>query len=58
METTNKTANSAQVFFYMLTRKTHQTAEPFGNKGGPLKKSEEQLMKNYLSYVRYNPWIT
>jgi hypothetical protein len=58
METTNKTANSDHASFDKSTIKTHQTAEPFGNKGGPLKNTEKQLMKNHLSYVRYNPWIT
>jgi hypothetical protein len=58
METTNKTANSAHEFSDKLTSKPYQTPKPFGNRGGPLKNSEEQLIKNYLSYVRYNPWIT
>ena len=58
METTNKTANSDHASFDKSTIKTHQTAETFGKKGSTLKNTEEQLMKNYLCYIRYNPWIT
>ncbi len=58
METTHKAANSAQESFDKLASTTHQAAEALGEKGDPLKKAEQQLIKNYLSYVRYNPWVT
>jgi len=58
METTDKAANSAHKSFDKFASTTNQAAEALGEKGDPLKKSEEQLMKKYLSYVRYNPWVT
>jgi len=58
METTNEAANSAHEFFDKFARTTHQAVEASGEKGDPLKKANEQLMKNCLSYVRYNPWVT
>jgi len=58
METTNKAANSAHESFDKFASTTNQAAEALGEKGDPLKKVEEQLMKKYLSYVRYNPWVT
>ena len=58
METTDKAANSAYKSFDKFASTTNQAAEALGEKGDPLKKAEEQLMKKYLSYVRYNPWVT
>ena len=60
METTDKAANSAYKSFDKFASTTNQAAEALGEKGDPhqLKKAEEQLMKNYLNYVRYNPWVT
>ena len=58
METTNKAANSAHESFDKFASTTNQAVEALGEKGDPLKKAEEQLMKKYLSYVRYNPWVT
>ena len=58
METTDKAANSAHKSFDKFASTTNQAAEALGEKGDPLKKAEEQLMKNYLNYVRYNPWVT
>jgi ElaB/YqjD/DUF883 family membrane-anchored ribosome-binding protein len=58
METTEKAANSAHESFDKAASTTNQAAEALGEKGDPLKKVEEQLMKKYLSYVRYNPWVT
>ncbi|HJX36749.1 MAG TPA: hypothetical protein VJ280_07315 [Dehalococcoidales bacterium] len=58
METTDKAANSAHKSFDKFASTTNQAAEALGEKGDPLKKAEEQLMKKYLSYVRYNPWVT
>jgi len=58
METTEKAANSAHESFDKFASTTNQAAEALGEKGDPLKKAEEQLMKKYLSYVRYNPWVT
>ena len=58
METTDKAANSAYESFDKIASSTNQAAEALGEKGDQLKKAEEQLMKQYLSYVRYNPWVT
>ena len=58
METTDKAANSAHKSFDKFASTTNQAAEALGEKGDPLKKAEEQLIKKYLSYVRYNPWVT
>ena len=58
METIDKAANSAHESFDKIASSTNQAAEALGEKGDPLKKAEEQLMKKYLSYVRYNPWVT
>jgi ElaB/YqjD/DUF883 family membrane-anchored ribosome-binding protein len=58
METTDKAANSAHKSFDKFASTTNQAAKALGEKGDPLKKAEEQLMKKYLSYVRYNPWVT
>ena len=58
METIDKAANSAHESFDKFASTTNQAAEALGEKGDSLKKVEEQLMKKYLSYVRYNPWVT
>ena len=58
METTDKAANSAHESFDKFASTIHQALEAPGEKGDPLKKAEEQLMRKYLSYVRYNPWVT
>ena len=58
METTDKAANSAHESFDKFASTTNQAAETLGEKDDPLKNAEEQLMKNCLSYVRYNPWVT
>lgn len=59
MEIIDKAANSAHESFDKFASTTHQAPEEaLGEKGEQLKKAEEQLMKSYLSYVRYNPWIT
>ena len=58
METTNEAANSAHESFDKFASTTNQAAEALDEKVDPMKKAEEQLMKNYLNYVRYNPWIT
>ena len=58
MEAIDKTANSAHESFDKFASTTNQATEALNEKGDPLKKAEEQLMKKYLSYVRYNPWVT
>ena len=58
METTDKAAHSAHESFDKVASTTHQAAEALSVKSDSLKKAEEQLMKKYLSYVRYNPWVT
>ena len=58
METTDKAANSAHESFDTFASTTHQAAQALNEKGDPLKKAEQQLMKNFRNYVRYNPWIT
>jgi len=58
METTDKAAHSAHVSFDKFASTTNQAAGAHNEKGDPLKKVEEQLRKKYLSYVRYNPWVT
>ena len=58
MEIIDKAANSANEAIDKAASATSQATEALGEKGDPLKKVEEQLMKKYLSYVRYNPWVT
>ena len=58
METIDKVANSAHASFDKFTSTTNQAAESLNEEGDPLKKAEQQLKKNCLSYVRYNPWVT
>ena len=58
MDTTDKVSHSAHEAYDKIADATSQVAEALGEKGDPLKKAEEQLMKKYLSYVRYNPWVT
>ena len=58
METTDKAANSAHESFDRIASATNQAAETLGEKDVHLKNAEQQLMKNYRNYVRYNPWVT
>ena len=58
METTHKAANSAHESFDKFASTTNQAAETLGEKDVHLKYAEQQLMKNFRNYVRYNPWIT
>ena len=58
METADKAANSAHESFDKFASTTHQAAEAFGEKDVQLKHIEQQLLKNCLNYVRYNPWVT
>ena len=55
METTDKAANSAYESFDKIASSTNQAAEALGEKGDPLKKAEEQLMKNCCGYISDNP---
>jgi len=58
MDITDKVSHSAHEAYDKIADATSQVAEALGEKGDPQKKAEEQLMKKYLSYVRYNPWVT
>jgi len=58
MDITDKVSPSAHEAYDKIADATSQAAEALGEKGEQLKKAEEQLMKKYLSYVRYNPWVT
>jgi ElaB/YqjD/DUF883 family membrane-anchored ribosome-binding protein len=58
MDITNKVSHSAHEAYDKIADATGQAVEALGEKGEQLKKTEEQLMKKYLSYVRYNPWVT
>jgi hypothetical protein len=58
METTDKATNFAHESSDMFASTTNQASEALGEKGDPLKKAEQQLIKNCLSYVHYNPWVT
>ena len=58
MDITDKVSHSAHEAYDKIADATSQAAEALGEKGDSLKKVEEQLMKKYLSYVRYNPWVT
>ena len=58
MDITDKVSHSAHEAYDKIADATSQAAETLGEKGVQLKKAEEQLMKNYLNYVRYNPWAT
>jgi ElaB/YqjD/DUF883 family membrane-anchored ribosome-binding protein len=58
METTDKAAHSAHESFDKFASTTHQAAEALGEKDVYLKYAEQQLMKNFRNYVRYNPWVT
>ena len=58
MDITDKVSHSAHESYDKSASTTNQAAEALGEKGNPLKKADEQLMKNCLSYVRYNPWVT
>ena len=58
MEKIDKAANSANEAIDKAASATNQTTEALSKKGEKLKNAEQQLMKKYLSYVRYNPWVT
>jgi hypothetical protein len=58
METTNKAANASPVTYHSIINATNQTASAPGEKGDQLKNAEQQLMKSFRSYVRYNPWVS
>ena len=57
METTDKAAISAYESFDRIASSTNQAAETLGEKDVHLKYAEQQLMKNFRNYVRYNPWV-
>jgi ElaB/YqjD/DUF883 family membrane-anchored ribosome-binding protein len=58
METLDKAANSAHESVNKVASAAHQAVEASGEKGKQLNHAEQQLMKYYLSYVRYNPWVS
>ena len=58
METIDKAANSAYESFDKFASTTNQATEKLGEKDVHLKYAEQQLMKNFRNYVRYNPWVT
>ena len=58
METLDKVSDSAHEAANKVARAPHQAVETSGEKGKQLKKTEQQLMKYCLSYVRYNPWVS
>ena len=58
METLDKAANSAHESINKVASAAHQVVEASGEKGKQLNHAEQQLMKYYLSYVRYNPWVS
>ena len=58
MDITDKVSDTAHAAYDKIADATSQAAETLGEKGEQLKKTEQQLMKKYLSYVRYNPWVT
>ena len=58
MEITDKVSDSAHAAYDKIADATSQAAETLGEKGEQLKKTEQQLMKKYLNYVRYNPWVS
>ena len=58
MDITDKVSHSAHEAYDKIADATSQAADALGEKGEQLKKAEQQLMKKYLSYVRYNPWVT
>ena len=58
MKTIDKTTYSAYEFFDRNASSTNQAAETLGEKDVHLKYAEQQLMKNFRNYVRYNPWVT
>ena len=58
MEITDKVSNSAHAAYDKIADATSQAAETLGEKDVHLKYAEQQLMKNFRNYVRYNPWVT
>ena len=58
MDITDKVSHSAHAAYDKIDDATSQAAGTLGEKGEQLKKTEQQLMKNFRDYVRYNPWVT
>jgi len=58
METTDEAANSTHEASDRSANTTNQTTETLGKNDVHLKNTEQQLLKNYRNYVRYNPWVT
>jgi hypothetical protein len=58
METIDKISNSAHEAFDNIASATNQAAETLGEKDKQLKNAEQQLLKYYRNYIRYNPWIS
>ena len=58
MEIIDKAANSANEALDKVVSATNQAAEMLGEKDMHLKLAEQQLMKNFRNYVRYNPWVS
>jgi ElaB/YqjD/DUF883 family membrane-anchored ribosome-binding protein len=58
MENRDKAANSANAAYDKIVDSTHQAGENLGEKVEQLKKAEQQLIKYYRSYIRYNPWVS
>ena len=58
MDTIDKTANSARKSVDKAASLSNLSAETLGDKGRQLKNAEQQLMRNYRSYARYNPWVS
>jgi ElaB/YqjD/DUF883 family membrane-anchored ribosome-binding protein len=58
MNITDKVSDTAHAAFDKTAEATNQAGETHGEKGEQLKKTEQQLMKKSLSYVRNNPWVT
>ena len=58
MEIIGKAANSANEAVDKVASATNQAPETLGEKDVHLKHAEQQLMKNFRNYVRYNPWVS
>ena len=58
MDITDKVSHSAHEAYDKIASTTNQAAETLGEKDVHLKYAEQQLMKNFRNYVRYNPWVT
>jgi len=55
MKTIDKASHSVHEAYDKIADATSQAAEALGEKGGQLKKTEEQLLKNCRSYIADNP---